>query len=182
MPAEDNSQGQYAGSISRLYDRPRLEEVNVTQWGLIPFEVDFWPREPKKAKKAKTAKKGQNGNMPVLSLDYWFFLFVRFFYDKGRIILFFSCIRSLYFVYIWMFVCLHLDTLLFTFSYYFVSSFAKESNFKMVSTPLCTNRFQVVATELDKYRFWLWIINFNIVENKSEKANIFLAWKLTTTI
>ena len=40
MPAEDNSQGQYAGSISRLYDRPRLEEVNVTQWGPIPFEFD----------------------------------------------------------------------------------------------------------------------------------------------
>ena len=41
MPAEDNSQGQYAGSISRLDDRPRLEEVNMTQLGLVSFEFEF---------------------------------------------------------------------------------------------------------------------------------------------
>ncbi len=41
MPAEDNSQGQYAGSISRLDDRPRLEEVNVTQSGPVSFEFEF---------------------------------------------------------------------------------------------------------------------------------------------
>jgi hypothetical protein len=40
--------------------------------------------------------------------------------------------------------------------------------------------FQIEATELDKYRYGLSNINFNILKNKSEKANIFLAWKLTT--